>query len=171
MRKPDRESKWGKAWDMSKYVAQQAQESLCVGVESSILAAWLLEVPWAHTAWDYHAVSIIHLRPSVGRPPCHKYYPEAEYELMVAAIDPTTSPDPDKGYFTYLKPISVLLQFHGIDDGFARVIVAAAVDHILAGNLSPDSDHFLIWQEAIHKTVLMRMAEVGIKPGARMVMN
>ena len=164
MRTPDVETEHGRAWNMAGLVAKNSSKELVEeGEENAVIAAWLVDVPWAHPGWDYHAITAIHLRPTIGRKPSYKFYPNAEYELMIASVDPDTQPDPDVGLFSYLAPIDIILQFHGVEDDFVKGMIESAVGCVLRQEISPDGDHFSCWRDAVHLAVLEEVKVMGLK--------
>lgn len=124
---------------------------------AATLGQWLVQVPGAHPFWEHWAVAVIHLRPLPGAKAAHKRYPQAEYEFVIFAIDPTTAPEPDpdkadEGY-PFLTPVDVAEQFHGVSDRDAVRICDAAVRAILSGDVSPDQDFRPMWKALIRDTV------------------
>lgn len=121
------------------------------------LASWLVKRPGAHPFWQWWLLSVISLRDIEGVPPAHKRYPEAEYEFMIATVDPESHPDPKPEDalpgFGLLRPIDVIVQFHGVTDDQARRIAGLAIDAIVHGMLSPDQDYRRSWESAIRNTV------------------
>lgn len=100
------------------------------------LAGWFLEIPQAHPFWTKYLLGVCHLRDIPGAPPAKKQYPEAEYELMVLALNPESKPSPDD--LSTLKPLlppNVVVQFHGVTDEqakeIARLAARACVDGVL----------------------------------------
>ncbi len=122
--------------------------------EEACLACWVVHATWAHAFWSYWGITLVHLRDMPGVPSAHKNYPQAEYELVIAAIDPDECP-PDRDAFVpaYLHPIDVVKQFDGVRDRDAVRIVELAVDAIVAGQLSPDQDYRRTWNRVIDATV------------------
>ena len=112
------------------------------------LTAWLVNRKGAHPLWSWWCVSVVHLRDISGMPPAKKHYPEAEFELMVVAVDPDHSPDPDKAHEGYplLSPVDVVHQFHGLSDTDAIRLCAEAVEAIVEHRISPDQDFRAAWR-------------------------
>lgn len=135
------------AWKVADIRSTKDQEA-CLGT-------WLVYAPWAHPFWHTWAMSVVHLRDIPGVPPAHKKYPEAEYELLIAALDPNKGPDPDhpENGFAFLHPIDVVEQFHGISDRDATRLLESAVRAIVAGTISPDSDYRSVWRDSVKGTV------------------
>jgi len=114
-----------------------------------MLAAWIVRVRWAHPLWTDHSVTVIHLRDEPWiKKKAIKFYPEAAYELAVAALDP----DKDwwntkKGmvHWRVLEPLNVCKQFHEVNDDEAGSVAKEVVQHILNDGVSPDSDFSTYW--------------------------
>jgi hypothetical protein len=117
-------------------------------------ASWLVNGPF-HPLWNWWAIAAISLRDIHGVPPANKRYPEAEWELMIIALDPACCPpDPDiEGQLRYLTPIDVVFQFDGVSEDVVREIVEMAVKAICDGRLSPDRDFRSAWQVTLNATV------------------
>lgn len=60
--------------------------------QQACLAVWFLHLPKVHPFWFHYVLGIIHLRPIAGAKDAKKDYPEAEYELMLYALDPKRPP-------------------------------------------------------------------------------
>lgn len=103
-----------------------------------------------HPLWDYWYVSLISLEDIPGVPSATKNYPEAAFEIMVVALDPSKPlPDPDRIHKRPahpLTPVDGIYQFHGITDDEAKEMVTVLVREIVAGQLSPDSDFREVWR-------------------------
>ena len=158
MREPTLSSPAGKAWLL--------ESKSPVPDHQACLTAWLINVPRAHPFWQWWTVNMIHLRDIPGVRPAHKQYASAEYEFMIAAINPEQcpNPDPDKvdeGY-PFLHPLDVTEQFDGVSDAEAVRICEGAVRTILAGEISPDQDYRSWWHELIQNTV--RHFKDGLHP-------
>lgn len=114
---------------------------------------------WAgpfHIFWNWWMVGVIHLREIEGVKPPHKQYPEAEYELMIVSLNPEAGePDVDgaPGTLSFLSPVDVVEQFHGITDEQAAQVCEAAVKSICMGTMSPDQDFRSAWHRVIQQTV------------------
>lgn len=120
------------------------------------LGAWLVNCTWAHPAWSWWTVSVVHLRDLEGVQPAVKKYPAAEFEFLVMALDPECihSLDPDHPVgWKYLSPIDVVHQFHGVTDRVATQICEDAVRAIANGEMSPDQDFRRAWRENLDATV------------------
>lgn len=150
MRTPDKIGAATRAWTLP---IEEQMAKAHTPDEVATLAMWLVEAPWAHLAWDKWLVSIIHLRDIPNVKEAKKKYPEAEYELMVAALDPQHPIDLDNPRWIFLQPVDLVEQFHGVDDAVAVHIIELLVDRVVAGVLSPDSDYRRAWQELLRSTV------------------
>jgi hypothetical protein len=148
VRPPDLQGPMGRAWKLAiqtQHVDQMAT-----------LSFWLIDAPHSHPFWPWHVLALVHLRDIEGQSkPAHKRYPEAEYELLILAIDPEVCPpDPDDydGGFT-LSPPDVMEQFDvkGSDHDAIR-IVEASVRAIVNGHISPDQDYRSTWAGMLKAT-------------------
>lgn len=119
---------------------------------SGRLDVFILEVPGAHPVTSRWLVSVVHLRDIDGAEPATKVYPQAEYEIAVAALDPSDT-EVDGGGWKLAKPLEMALQFHGVNDRQAMSIARAYVAAVLVGNRSPVRDHSEHWQQCISKCV------------------
>lgn len=122
------------------------------------LASWIVNVPGAHAFWAHWMVAVCHLRDIPGARPAVKKYPEAEYEFVIASINPELCPNPTpesalQDGLQLLSPMDVVEQFHGVSDHDAIRVCEGAIRAIMAGHMSPDQDYRPIWREAIRETV------------------
>ena len=161
MRNPDMQSSDSMAWNLRNYIRKAVAKNLESGKETSIVTSWLLFAPWAHPVWDYYVLSITHLRPAVGTMPAKKLHPEAEFELVVAALDPKSTPDPDVCGFTCLCPIKLIVQFKGVEQDFLLNLAENAARSVLDRNISPDSDFIEHWRLAINNAVIHHRGKNG----------
>jgi hypothetical protein len=100
------------------------------------LGAWLIQAPGQAAAWEHYMVSVVHLRPIPGTPPPRKSYPEAAYELLLVALDPSREPNEhDPASRVLLRPINAHVQFHGVDDAEAVHILELAAKAVCDGVL------------------------------------
>lgn len=141
----------GRAWKLSV-------ESDKPDHDASI-ASWLVNVPGAHPFWSHWLVGMCSLRDIPGVPPAKRSYPEAEFEFLIASIDPSEMPSPMPevgkacGGFPLLSPFDVVFQFHGVIDADAGRICELAVRAMCDGRLSPDQDFRSAWEATLTKTV------------------
>jgi hypothetical protein len=151
MREPDQEGPSGRAWLLPAPPAQRMEHAASIGT-------WLVNVPDAHQFWEWWIVSVVHLRAGDHLPPATLDYDGAEYEFTIFTVDPDESPDPDPEItyiegVRFLSPPDVVEQFHGVADGDAARIAHVAVQAIVAGDISPDSDHRPRWKVLLDATV------------------
>src|SRR6266516_305077 len=135
----------GKVWEF----AAPSPDTDDPRMACAIGRAYLIFAPQAHPFWSWHALLGVALRDVPGVPPAHRKYPEAEYELMVWAIDPErTPPDPREYIFgdaqrkpgMFLQPPDVIVQFHGTGDDGAAEVLRLCARAVADGVLVPDSD-------------------------------
>ncbi len=147
MRSADLVGACGRAWLLKPKLEKPNPSTLC---------SWLVNRPGAHPYWEWWLVGLITLKDLPGIRPARKSYPEAEHELMIYTIDPTTcaSPEPDdpNGY-PPLLPLDVVEQFHGISEVDAKRLTEMVVQTIVSGRISPNQDFRRIWKEVIAGTV------------------
>lgn len=144
---PTTQGEFGKAWVV------QADPS------KGSITSFQLERPHAHPWWSWYVVSVVHLRDIEGSRPATKLYPEAEYEFQIIALHPDDPvPDPGeitsgKNNYSFLTPLNVVHQFHGLNDAQAKELCEKAVEAIVKIGISPDSDYRRHWFELINNTV------------------
>jgi len=134
---------------------------------NSIVAAWLVEAPWAHPIWHSYIISVIHLRPGPGCPPATIVLADATHEIAVYALDPAAGRQQmlDTGLFKILHPVNFVAQMKEESDAAALERAQAAVDLIVAGWLSPDTDFTRDWITLFGDNMLNKpVAEVGGAP-------
>lgn len=152
-REPDLVGPNGRAW-RSRVGDRTPDHSAC-------LAVWVLDRPGAHPAWSTWVVSACHLRPIAGVRPAVLHYPEAEYELQVAAVDPRPDVGPDEP-MPFMMLLDLVHQFHGVTDREAVRLVHLYVEAVVSRGASPDSDFRTWWKRTIDaKVEQLRAARTG----------
>lgn len=153
MRTPDRETPTARAWQ-SRFPDPLPPES------AASVASWVVSGPF-HPAWSYWMIGAVDLRERPGVPPAVKKYPEAEFEILIASLDPREGePDPDgKGTLAWMTPLDLVFQCDGVTAEDVQAIVAEMVDLILAARMSPDQDFRRSWEEWL-------TAKVGERAGS-----
>lgn len=120
------------------------------------LAAYLIHHPTAHPVWDTWLLSVLTLADTPGYPPANRQYPEAEFELLVMALDPE-KPAPDihsaNPKIMPLQPIDICEHFHGVTEEQAKEIATLAIGAIVDGSLSPDQDFGAAWKQTMKNTL------------------
>lgn len=100
------------------------------------LVTWFMHIPGAHIWWQHYQLSVVHLRDIPGEQTAKKQYPEAQYELLIIALDPHKNPVPDDPKtWHHLLPANVSVQFHGVTDAQAIDIGDKAVVCCIDGQL------------------------------------
>ncbi len=149
-REPDIKGQFAEAWQCKLEPKNEDQ--------TATLVAYIIKMPDAHPFWDHWFIAMIHLRDIPGARPATKKYPEAEYELIIYALDPRKNPveiDPDNlpDPMPMLHPVDVVVQFDcsGMDEA-ARKIVVLAIQCMTRGHASPDQDYRSFWERTIQET-------------------
>jgi hypothetical protein len=122
------------------------------------LSSWIVNVPGAHPFWSHWMVAVCHLRDLPGVRAANKKYPEAEFEFIIASINPESCPNPTVARalvegLPLMSPIDVVEQFHGVKDEDAARVCEGAIRAIIDGHMSPDQDYRSAWKTVIHATV------------------
>jgi hypothetical protein len=146
IRRPDRTGRVGRAWKLDDPFAD----------------GWLIDTlaftPLVHS-W---VLLIADLRDKEGVEPATKMYPEAQFELIVLALDPREHPvaDPDHLFpLHHLDPPDQVVQFHGMGDEGAALLLEWIARDVINGQLSPEPDFRPFW------TVVVTRAAAGIAKG------
>lgn len=149
-RAPDVKGQYAEAWLCTPHPQTAA--------EQAALATYLVKMPNTHPLWDHWIITAVHLRDIEGAPPAKKQYPEAEYELMILALNPEENPaeiDPDNlpRPLPWLSPPDAIVQFHcnGMDQAAVR-ITQLVIETIGRGRVSPDQDFRSFWEQSIKTT-------------------
>jgi hypothetical protein len=103
---------------------------------AATIGSWVVHAPGHSPAWCHFTISMIHLRDIPGVRPANKQYPKAEYELIVAALDPNHPIDFDNlnaTGFCWLRPFNVVQQFHGVSDEQAVKILETLIEDAVKG--------------------------------------
>ena len=146
--KPELDSPTTRAWRYDIAALAAKNDHPTAGVSS-----WLIEAKWAHPIWHSYALHCYHLRdvPSLGHPVI--YLPGATHELILFALDPD-KPRDLADFPAHLHPPNFAAQFVAEDDEAAALLVAAAVDEIVEGKLSPATDFRRQWVERFGDNML-----------------
>lgn len=114
------------------------------------VGSYLVNSDVYHPAWSWWFVAMVALRDEPGTPPAHLHYDGAEYEFMIASVDPDHNPTTMEAgmRISLLDPPDCVVQFAGVDDDGADDMLRTAVRAICAGQ-SPDSDYRRWWESAI----------------------
>jgi hypothetical protein len=123
--------------------------------QEATLAVWFIHAPGLSIAWSEFVLSLVHLRPIEGVRPAFLSYPEAEYELMVMALDPQPKPVPgDVSTWHFLRPVNVVVQFHGCSDAEAKEIACGCANAALTGYLALEPDGIAGAREQWHASIV-----------------
>lgn len=149
---PTLQGKFGKAW-----LCERTGEGAPKDWDANIVQ-WQLNVPKAHPFWEWWLIACVSLRDIPGVKPATKKYPEAEFELMIVALNPDLPiPDPDEPAtgrrYQFLTPFDVIHQFHGVTDAQALELVTGCVRMIVERGMSPDQDYRKLWASLINNTI------------------
>lgn len=138
----------GRAW---LFDIEEQTSRLKLPPHSSI-AQWLIEAPWAHPIWHSYVLSLIHLRPLGERSDASliTYLKGATHELVLYALDPELKREGALNDCRLvaracLSPKNYADQLIAPDDAAAAERIRAAVQDIIDGRLSPDTDHQAAW--------------------------
>lgn len=131
--------------------------------KATAIAAWLIHVPNFHPAWSYWMLSCASLRDVEGFPPAKLHYPGAEFELILAALDPHVEPDPtDSRTWNWLRPLNYVRQFHGVGEEDAKKLTQGLVARCVHGNLLLELQGFVgareAWDQAVTSSVDLLIA-------------
>jgi hypothetical protein len=130
---PTLTGKHGRAWRITLDHRHRATDTIDV---------WLIEAPWAHPVWHSYAISLARLREGDVF-----YLPCATHELVLFALNPAKSRQDMLGANAVhiLEPPNFAAQIVEVEDTLARERVTSAVEKILKGELSPDTDFRRMW--------------------------
>lgn len=143
----------GRAWRV--VVPDEARDWRSEGT----VGQWIVCAPGYHPFWSWYAVGVLALRDIEGQDaPAIKHFPEAEYELLVVALDPEyPPPHPHRvgaERLRFLEPVNQCVQFGDVGgDGRANEILGLVVGAIVKGQLSPDDDHREAFEDIVLGTV------------------
>ena len=115
---------------------------------------WLIYYPGFHPFWDYYALSLASLCDVEGLPPATLHYPEAEYEILLATLDPAFKPDPTDGNtLRIMRPVNYVRQINGISEAGARFVVEKLAKCVCNNRLVPELQGFAgavdMWNSAV----------------------
>lgn len=111
---------------------------------ATTVASWFMHLPGQGIGWDQYMLAVISLEDVPGRPPPVKRYPQAEYELLVAALNPERNPHPgDVETWQVMDPVNVVEQFHGINREQAARVAQACAAGCVAGRLMAETQMYV----------------------------
>jgi hypothetical protein len=116
------------------------------------LASWLVEARWAHPIWHSYMMALIHLRPTADLPKPQIRLPEATHEFFLWATDPDADREAvivgelDLKHIV-LSPLNFGAQMKCDSDEAALCTIEYTIKDIVAGKLSPDTDHRACWEQ------------------------
>lgn len=128
-------------WDtqggtVTKSVKSQAQEVTNIPPGTAVVKSWLLTLPDHHPLWDHYSLSVITLAEIPGVPAPVIAVPGATHEILLLALDPNSTPQPDNPEsFVYLTPVNYAIQVQLESDTPAIRAGQALVDALLRGYL------------------------------------
>lgn len=144
LQEPDFHGEVARAWRITDPILDQP--------ESATIGAWLVEATQAHPLWNYHVVTLVHLREGPGLPAPLFDRPGATHELVVAALNPDYEDTVDPALMStlyLLTPPDAVEQLVAADDDHAIAIAEEAVRRCVDGTLIPDSDYRQIWRHVV----------------------
>lgn len=135
----------GKAWEIDKAATLKA-----AGIDpkrDATVMSHIVEASWAHPAWHSYWIAICHLRPMPDARETKIYLEGATHEIWVWALNPEASREKmiTTGRPEVLSPINFAAQFVEPHDAAAMERGLKAVQAIIAGELSPDTDFRQMW--------------------------
>lgn len=107
---------------------------------------WLIWAPWAHPFWQYHWISVVHLREVEGRDKPKIKFEGATHECICFAQNPNVQPRIHPLVNSMLEPLNFAEQFKAQNDAHANEKVEKLVKLVGEGRLSPDSDFRSAWR-------------------------
>lgn len=120
--------------------------------QDACICHWVIEAAWAHPAWHSYSIFCQHLRPMEGYDkPVITHLEGATHEMLVFALDPRK--DRESMIKTgivdgrWMNPPNFAAQFIAMNDEVARAKIQGAVQDIIDGTLSPDTDFRAMWIE------------------------
>jgi len=149
----------GRAWSVDLDTALLAAGF--ARADDATLSVWIVEAAWAHPLWHSYAIILVHLRPMPDGRETKLYRADASHEFWVYALNPEKPREAmiRTGRAQWLTPINFAAQLAEASDQAAITRIEGAIDLILTGELSPDTDFQHQW-EALFGNAM-------IKPGAR----
>lgn len=110
----------------------------------STVACWFIHAPGQGIGYSDFMLGVVDLAAREGYPPPKLRYPRAEYELMVAGLDPTMNPVPgDVETWRQLHPVNVSEQFHGITREQAAELAEVVAFACVSGRLPVETQAYV----------------------------
>lgn len=152
---PTKTAAYGKAWlldhsEIYQRLIERGDFTAEQAARDSTVAQWLIAAPGAHPVWHSYMLLLMHLRPNGLE--TKFYLPNATHELWLYALDPEG--DRQKllefglgKHCRWLTPCNFAAQIIAANDAEAFGRIESAVDDIISGQLSPDTDFRYMWKE------------------------
>lgn len=164
MRPPEKRGPVAQAWEQT--IERTRAQTEAMGEQymddwDASIGLFFLTGPF-HPLWTWWAIALCHLRDLPGLTPAKRHYPEAEYEFAIWSMDaPGFDPDHAEHWASHLLHPADVVKHFDIGtvllvverDRIAREVLEIAVDAIVAGHASPDSDNRAWWKRCIDGTV------------------
>lgn len=116
----------------------------------ALIAALVIEAPFAHPIWHSYGLLLMHLRPLLTPQETLLYIDNAAHEIVLSALDPKA--DREAMLTSYaafgrarMTPDNFAAQGKLKSDEDAIALVHIVAKLIVRGVLSPDTDHILDW--------------------------
>lgn len=146
---------YGRAWS----VAMQPLGERGRPDWDATLALWVISAPGSHPLWWWYTMTVVHLRAIAGVKPAHIEVPGSTHELVLVALNPE-EPVPniealERGDFRSLHsltPPNLVEQFQVSNDTEGLRLGELAVEAIVHGIISPDTDYRSVWRRLIPET-------------------
>lgn len=101
-----------------------------------MITQWFLHLPKQHPFWSDYLLAITSLADLPGLPAASKLYPQAENEIIFAALNPEFHPSiGEPKSLSVLHPVNYMHQFHGVNETQASAIARRIVQRFVDGQL------------------------------------
>lgn len=145
----------GKAWKRDTTAVWERRGRQ--GPDPSLAVAdWIVEAVYAHPLWHSYHLICYALRPHPSVQGETKIYLEgATHEMVLYALDPQ-KPRALNDVMHWLSPCNFAAQIKAHTDAEAMLRIYAAVEDIVAGRLSPDTDFRSMWARRFGDNMIKR---------------
>ena len=124
--------------------------------------SWLLHLPDAHPCWQDYFLALYDLSDREGEPTAYRAKPGVTHEFILFALDPEKPIRKDlpieEQKLVRLEPANHAYQFSAQSHAEAAHRLQLAVNDLVSGILSPDTDYTVVWDALFSDGVTLKQS-------------
>lgn len=146
LQNPDYTGAAGRAWNID---FGDSRMDMPLGA-NAVLAACLIEVPFAHPRWNSYMAAVIHLRPIPGAPPLECLRENATHEFSLSRVRPEFEDIADPADIRTIKaksPPDIEQELILPSDERVLEVLGLAAQACVGGTLNPNKEYRQQWTD------------------------